>query len=217
MSTRVHHIFVVLSILELSAACHGDKDPCDENPNLISCQGDETGGAYETETETGDEPNAVCAPFDPGVYGESYECQGRGNGWLDLVVYPLGEQDPKCLSWGDQEPPDHPTTEDCVPVDITSLPNGVPSPGACCGYEASPEDITEQCNVDCGYAACDLAIAKLRDAALSLSTEGAEGVVRLDLGRTYVRGERVGSRSVATPARPSLTDQVTVTAPQANR
>ena len=181
MTPRVHHIFVALSILELSAACQQDQnqDPCDDNPELIFCQEGETGETNET--ETGDEPDTVCAPFDPGVYGESYECQGFGNGWLDISVYPVGEQPPECLSWGEEEKPEEPTIEDCVAVDITSLPNGVPAPGACCGYEASPEDIAQQCNVDCGYAACDLAIAKLRDAALALPTEGAKGIVRLDL------------------------------------
>jgi hypothetical protein len=44
-----------------------------------------------------------------------------------------------------------------------------------------PDSIIEQCNDDCGHAACKLAIEQLREAALSLSTEGAEGVVRLDL------------------------------------
>jgi hypothetical protein len=179
MTPRVHHIFVALSILALSAACsqNQNQDPCDENPNLIICNGSET-GTYET---GGMPEEAFCAPFEPGVNGESYECQGNGNGWLELDVYPIGAQDPECLSWGDEERPEHPTTEDCVAIEITSLPNDVPSPGACCGYEASPEHITQQCNDDCGYAACNLAIAKLRDAALALPTEGAKGIVRLDL------------------------------------
>jgi hypothetical protein len=183
MAIRVQHLFVVLSILAPNIACTQEQpkqDPCDANPNLITCQEtgeDETGGG-----ETGDgQGSEICAPLKPGAYGESYECHGSGNGWLDLDIYPIGAQDPECLNWGDKGPPKHPTSKDCVPIDIRALPNGVPAPGACCSDEAYPEDITHQCSEDCAHAACKLAIAKLRDAALSLSTKGAEGVVRLDL------------------------------------
>jgi hypothetical protein len=120
-------------------------------------------------------------PLDDDQVGHTYECHGSGNGWLQLSVYPIGARDPECLSWGDQPRPEHPTVDDCVAVDLGSLPNNVPSPGACCTEQALPVSIVEQCNDDCGHAACKLAIEKLREAALSLSTKGAEGVVRLDL------------------------------------
>jgi hypothetical protein len=82
---------------------------------------------------------------------------------------------------GNQPRPKDPTVDDCVAIDIQSLPNNVPAPGACCTDEAKSAEIVEQCNDDCGHAACKLAIEKLRDAALSLSTKGPAGVVRLDL------------------------------------
>jgi hypothetical protein len=175
--SRVKHLFIIGSMLELSAC--SNKDPCDENPNLIICLGaeSETAGTGET----GDDPQEHCAPIDPGVVSYSYECQGDGNGWLQLSVYPVGPRPPECLNWGDDPKPAKPTIDDCVPIDLTSLPNGIPSPGACCSDEAEPADIVQQCNDDCGHAACKLAIEKLRGAALSLSTKGPEGVVRLDL------------------------------------
>jgi hypothetical protein len=181
--SRVKHILIVGSMLELSAC--SKEDPCDENPNLIICLGSdtETGGVQETgdSGETGITELDECAPLEVDQVGHTYECHGSGNGWLQLSVYPVGSRDPECLSWGDQQRPEHPTVDDCVAVDLGSLPNNVPGPGACCTEQALPEFIVEQCNDDCGHAACKLAIEKLREAALSLSTKGAEGVVRLDL------------------------------------
>ncbi|MCA9701970.1 MAG: hypothetical protein KC431_30895, partial [Myxococcales bacterium] len=64
----------------------------------------------------------------------------------------------------------------------------VPNPGACCVAEAGPEDIEGACMDDCGYAACQLAIDKLRTAAEALPNpnsppvqQQAEMVVRADL------------------------------------
>jgi hypothetical protein len=176
--SRVKHLFIIGSMLELSAC--SNKDPCDENPNLIICLGaeSETDGTGETDNQ----PHGnFCAPLDPDVVGYSYECQGTGNGWLELSIYPVGPRPPECLNWGVDPKPAKPTIDDCVPMNLTSLTNGIPSPGACCTDEAKPADIVQQCNDDCGHAACKLAIEKLRDAALSLSTKGAEGIVRLDL------------------------------------
>jgi hypothetical protein len=174
---------IVGSMLELSVC--SKEDPCDENPNLIICLGGDTETSISQETgdsgETDKPETKACAPLNDDQVGHTYECHGSGNGWLQLSVYPIGARDPECLSWGDQERPEHPTVDDCAAVDLDSLPNNVPSPGACCSDEAEPADIVEQCNDDCGHAACKLAIEKLREAALSLSTKGAEGVVRLDL------------------------------------
>jgi hypothetical protein len=170
-------------MIELSAC--SNQDPCEENPNLIICLGgdSESGGSGETggSDETGDDVTRECAPLKDNQVGYTYECHGSGNGWLQLSVYPIGPRDPECLSWGDQQRPKHPTVDDCVAVDLGSLPNDVPSPGACCTEQALPKSIVKQCSDDCGHAACKLAIEKLREAALSLSTKGAAGVVRLDL------------------------------------
>jgi hypothetical protein len=68
------------------------------------------------------------------------------------------------------------------------LPGGVPNPGACCTAEVEPESIADACMDDCGYAACELAIVKLRYAAEALPNpdspplkQQAEMVVRADL------------------------------------
>jgi hypothetical protein len=181
----VKHVFIIGSMLELSAC--SKEDPCDENPNLIICRGDdaETAGSQESgdsgETGKPDPEPDGCTPLMDDQVGHTYECNGSGNGWLQLSIYPIGAQDPECLSWGDQPKPKHPTGDDCVAIDLGSLPNNVPGPGACCTEQALPDSIIDQCNDDCGHAACKLAIEKLRDAALSLSTKGAKGTVRLDL------------------------------------
>jgi hypothetical protein len=170
-------------MLELSAC--SKEDPCDENPNLIICLvGDtETGGSQESGDSGGpDKPGPdECAPLEDHQVGHTYECHGSGNGWLQLSIYPIGTQAPECLSWGDQQKPKDPTIDDCIAVDLGSLPNDVPGPGACCTEQALPDSIIEQCSDDCGHGACKLAIEKLREAALSLSTKGPEGTVRLDL------------------------------------
>jgi hypothetical protein len=180
---RVKHVFIIGSMLELSACAK--EDPCDENPNLIICRGDdaETAGSQESgeSGETGGIETPECSPLEDDQVGHTYECHGSGNGWLQLSIHPIGAQDPECLSWGNQPKPKHPTVGDCVEIDLGSLPNNVPAPGACCTEQALPDSIIDQCNDDCGHAACKLAIEKLRAAALALSTKGAKGVVRLDL------------------------------------
>lgn len=182
MTIRVEHLFVVLSSLGLGIAC-SSQDPCADDPDLIICTAsdDTTGG------ETGNGPGeSLCAPFDNGETGMSYACQGTGNGWLEVSIYPLGAQPPECLEWDEAGKPNAPTSADCVAIDVAALPNGIPGPGACCNEEAMPEDVTEQCEKDCGYAACKVAVSKLRDAASTFAESGAEGVVRDDL--TYLAG-----------------------------
>lgn len=83
---------------------------------------------------------------------------------------------PECVNWGPDGKPNAPTTADCVPLDLTMLPNDVPAPEACCIQDAMPPSIETQCEEDCGYAACTLAIAKLRDAALALPHPDSTGL-----------------------------------------
>jgi hypothetical protein len=136
---------------------------------------------------------ATCAPFGPGIDGYEYPCQGLGNGWLKLRVYPVGEQPTECVNWGEQGRPDNPTVADCVPIDLTAPPLDVPGPAACCTPAVESEQIVEQCASDCGFAACKLAVARMRAAALALPNSGARGVVRGDLLAL--------SSSLATPMR----------------
>src|SRR5690606_33752831 len=106
---------------------------------------------------------------------------GVGNGWLTLSVHPVGQQAPECVNWGEQGKPNKPTIADCVALDLQAFPDAIPGPGACCSKAVAPERIIEQCASDCGYAACKLAIARMRAAASSLPKNGAKGVVRGDL------------------------------------
>lgn len=122
-----------------------------------------------------------CTPFPPDLVGNEYTCQGIGNGWLVLTVHPVGGQPPECVNWGANGKPEEPTTADCIPMQFGAFPDAVPKPGACCAGAVTAHEIIEQCAADCGYAACKLAVAKLRNAALALPNKGAKGVVRADL------------------------------------
>ncbi|NJK32409.1 MAG: hypothetical protein HC927_08360 [Deltaproteobacteria bacterium] len=159
-----------------------DPGPCEEQPDSIFCAAgtgsdDEVGGDPDG-GDTGPGPFGwPCAPFDPdlGIIGNEYACQGTGNGWLVLDVYGDGKQPPACVNWGPKgKPKDDATIADCVPLDLTMLPNSVPSPGACCIAETTAEKIISQCTDDCGYAACKLAVAKMREAADSLPDPDAK-------------------------------------------
>lgn len=139
---------------------------------------DETGdGASDTgDTE---EIEDDCVPYIPDdEIGQEYACQGIGNGWLVLDVFGAGVQPPECVNWGDDKP-ENPTAADCMPLDLTMLPSDVPSPGACCIEAAKPAPIEKQCREDCGFAACKLAIIKIREAALALPHAGSQGVKKI--------------------------------------
>lgn len=180
MPTRVPHLLIAISTINLLSACPS-ADPCDENPDSIFCASggaDETGG--ETDGETDPETN-TCTPLIENQIGYKSECHGTGNGWLELDVYPVGPQPVECVNWGESGKPAQPTTADCVPLEFSALPGDIPTPGACCIDTAEPDDVVQQCESDCGYAACKLAVQKLRDAALALPEDGAQGVVRDDL------------------------------------
>jgi len=61
--------------------------------------------------------------------------------------------------------PEDPTTADCVPVPFASIPLDIPHPSACCTESVEPEGILSTCALDCGYAACKIASAKIRASA----------------------------------------------------
>jgi hypothetical protein len=171
------------------------QDQCEQQPDSIFCAGadDEAGGTAEDTTDTGDTGGtdetggpggASCVPLDPGDESVTYQyaCQGTGNGWvvLDIVDTVEGALPPACVNWGPEgKPDDHePTSADCFPLDLAMLPLDVPSPGACCTDTALPESVADQCAEDCGYAACKLAIAKLREAAYALPEDGVDLVTK---------------------------------------
>jgi hypothetical protein len=79
---------------------------------------------------------------------------------------------------GDDKP-NNPTTADCMPLDLTMLPSEVSSPGACCMKAADSASIETQCRNDCGFAACKLAIIKIREAALALPHPGSDGLKKI--------------------------------------
>lgn len=149
--------------------------------------GEDEVGSSETDGDTGGESTETgepavdgCAPGDV-PSGFAHACLGTGNGWLNLNIQGKGNEPPQCVNWGPEGKPENPTIADCVPVDLTMLPSDVPSPEACCTVDALAPVVIEQCNDDCGYAACKLAIAKLREAADALPepnvdpiTEGAQ-------------------------------------------
>lgn len=173
MQRPVHHLCLVLSTVVLLPAC--SNDVCEEDPSVLTC------GAGTTDGETGDGPeNTQCVPLsadNPNLATYTYPCQGQGNGWLSLVVFGEGPLPPECVNWGPEGKPNgSATTDDCVPLDLTMLPNDIASPGACCIEDALEESVTRQCVDDCAYAACKLAVTKLRDAANALPDPDAMGL-----------------------------------------
>ncbi|NJK33007.1 MAG: hypothetical protein HC927_11675, partial [Deltaproteobacteria bacterium] len=117
-------------------------------------------------------------PFgpEPTLTGNAFACRGAGNGWLVLDVEGVGKQSPECVNWGPEGKPKEPTADDCFPLELSMLPNDIPSPGACCAEAASPLDIEMQCAEDCGFAACKLAVVKMREAAAALPDPEAKGI-----------------------------------------
>ena len=183
MTTRVNHLLATLATAALLAACQ-TRDPCEQTPASIFCAGNTETGATSTETGYSDdgEIDPECVPFEnPSEQGYGFECQGIGNGWLEVAINPVGDRPPECVNWGDEGKPEDPTTDDCMPLDLDDLPNEVPTPGACCLEEAEVSQIETQCLRDCAFAACKLAVEKLREAAMTLSGGGAEAVARGDL------------------------------------
>jgi hypothetical protein len=169
-------------------------DPCEQHPESLLCAGasDATGDDETGDDETGEVVSDECIPFsadDEAAIGYEYGCQGTGNGWLVLDVYGSGTQPPECVNWGGNKP-ESPTTADCVPIDLTMLPNDVPAPGACCKDTAESIQVVKQCGDDCAYAACNLAVAKLREAALALPHPDSKGLKKKAEER--VRGDLFG-------------------------
>ena len=153
----------------LTMGC-ADNDPCADTPNSIFCpdgNAGETGGTGET----GEDVVQGCVPNLDGEPGYAYECQGSGNGWMVLNVFGKGNV-LSCANYGDGSVPSNPDETDCIPFDLSSdLPGGVPNPGACCTEDALSVDVAAQCQDDCGWAACKIAVEKIREAANSLSNK----------------------------------------------
>jgi hypothetical protein len=129
MTTQVEHSFLFITILASPMMAGCSSDPCEQQPNSVFCApaADETGGGA---SDTGDTEGGLdddCVPNLPdNEIGQQYVCQGTGNGWLVLDVFGDGVQPPECVNWGGDKP-DEPTTADFVPLDLTMLPNDVPS------------------------------------------------------------------------------------------
>jgi hypothetical protein len=112
--------------------------------------------------------------------GQIFTCQGIGNGWLETSVYPLANPRIDCVHY-EGDPPETPTPADCAPLTFTMLPAEISPPLACCTAMTEPEDIVATCVIDCGFAACGLAVDKLHEAAANLPDQGAQGVIEGDL------------------------------------
>lgn len=190
MTDQVKHALLGISITIISSSTVGcSTDQCEQQPDSIVCAGadDEAGStaADTTETtdtgETGKPVGEGCVPFEPGdeSIGYQYACQGIGNGWLVIEIDGdnAGALPPECVNWGPEGKPEEvATTDDCMPLDLTMLSSGVPAPGACCTDIAWPQAVVSQCTEDCGYAACKLAVVKLREAAEALPHPNSEGL-----------------------------------------
>jgi hypothetical protein len=91
---------------------------------------------------------------------------------------------PGCLVGEPDGDGDGDNPHNCVDVgfedlaSVSSIDN-VEQPEVCCGEITDPEDIAIACELECGYAACKLANAKIREAAAIVGT-GTEATERLN-------------------------------------
>ncbi|WP_146155173.1 hypothetical protein [Enhygromyxa salina] len=162
------------------AAC-GDDGPCLQ---------DDKGECIAGETGAGTDPGFEgCAPHDQFEVGAELTCQGEGTGWLVTDVYGAGKQNPltSCLAYEDPlNIPEFPTPDDCASVPLYQIPLGIPTPTACCTDDAAEESVVGTCELDCGFAACNAAIAAIRASADALVApepilEGAYDISKADL------------------------------------
>ncbi|WP_172305883.1 hypothetical protein [Pseudenhygromyxa sp. WMMC2535] len=184
MTNKVHHLLPV-TIFCFLAAC-GDDGPCILDQNGM-CDG--IGEDDEVGDETGGGGFEGCAPHEAFEFGTEFTCQGEGTGWLITDIYGLGKNNPliSCLQYEDNDnAPQYPTLDDCIPVSFDQLDLGIPTPTACCTDETEEDNIIDTCELDCGFSACKAAIAKIRESAENLEPsdplyEEAYDTARADL------------------------------------
>jgi hypothetical protein len=166
MTTR--SILLLVSIGAISAGCQDRDRRSSGKPETRydKCAPFEKAGG-EGETGGDAEPDAPKERL-------TYICEGEGIGWLDVTVFGAGEVT-TCLKYKAKEPPKEPTAADCASISLGAVPLGIPRPAACCDDGAVAEGIVSTCALDCGYAACKLAVAKIRTSAAGLEVkEGLE-------------------------------------------
>jgi hypothetical protein len=134
--------------------------PFDEQGE-IEDGGDDAGGDGDGEAGDGDAEHGATRRH-------AYTCHGEGTGWLDVDLHGKGTI-LTCLRYADPNPPEEPTAADCAAVPLSEIPLGVPRPVACCDDGVQPESIADICAHDCGFAACKVAVAKIREHAEKLT------------------------------------------------
>jgi hypothetical protein len=110
--------------------------------------------------------------------GAASVCSGSGNGWIRTVVYITGPQPGKnaitrykCMNPPIGVEPEDVTESHCIDQaigldELDVLTGGeVANPQVCCGETTEPEAVADACLTDCAYAACKLAVFKLRAAS----------------------------------------------------
>jgi hypothetical protein len=165
MTTR--SVLLLIGIGAISAGCQ-DRDRRgsgkQEEIHYDKCAPFEKAGAQEGQETGGDaEPDAPTER-------RTYICEGQGLGWLDITIFGAGDRT-TCLRYRAEEPPKEPTAADCAPISLGAVPLGIPRPAACCDGGADAEGIVSTCALDCGFAACKLAVAKIRTSAAGLEVE----------------------------------------------
>lgn len=136
----------------------GDQGVCvTEQPEVIS-------GDANCAPLPDDAPSDEIGPPAPGTL---YTCQGEGNGWFVTDVVGLGKKI-ACMQYAADPAPANPTTADCVAVPFAEIAAEIPHPSACCTDATDVDGILRTCAVDCGYAACKIASAKIRATADAL-------------------------------------------------
>lgn len=121
---------------------------------------------------------------DPDPEGDVFACSGSGNGWIRTIIYITGPNAGqnaitryKCVNPPPGVKPEDITEQHCMekPLDLRALDistgGSVSDTDVCCGATTEPSAVADACVVDCAYAACKLAVVKLRQAAEETANE----------------------------------------------